>query len=133
MQAKMDSLRKNKSQGTVQFGGTMRNFNSTISSNKSIGRLIPNSALHTQNYNAIPSNDIHHLTITGDYDTYMMSSNNVSLKQMSRTASQGKINVTNDFDVRTLLLPDISQSSRLKIDKSNISRFIIDKQSFLDK
>lgn len=129
----MNLLNKNKSQGTVQFGGTMRNVNSTISSNKSIGRLIPNSTLHSQNFNAIPSNDIHHLTITGDYDTYMMSSNNVSLKQMSRAASQGKINVTSDFDVRNLLLPNISQSSRLKIDKSNISRIMIDKQSFLDK
>jgi hypothetical protein len=84
-------MRKHQSQVNFQFGGTMTNFNSTITSNQSNGKLIPISGFDTQQYNTNNPDDQHHLTISGDYDTLIMSSNNATLKNMTRTASQGRI------------------------------------------
>ena len=47
--------------------------------------------------------------LTGDYETYILST--MTLKEGSRSQSQGKINVTNKgFDTKTLLLPEIEKN-----------------------
>lgn len=103
----------------------MTNFNSTISSNKSIGRLVPAGGLDSNRDNTIFPSGQNQMTLTGDYDTYIMSTANVSLKQMSRASSQGRITQnTKKFDVKNLLLPEISQGRRLKIEKSRLSNIL---------
>ena len=126
--------KRNASQGNLQFGNTMPNFNfnSTITSERTDGKLVlnsaMNSAMNSQQLNTILPNDQHILTVTGDYDT-METGNGNMFRKVNRAVSQGRINIEKNFDVSTLFLPDIRRRSKLKIDKSQISQMIFDKPS----
>lgn len=66
------------------------------------------------------------MTLTADYDTYMMSSI-YSLRETGRAASQGKINVVKkDFDPKILVLPNIDSKW---MDRSLVPQHLFDKSS----
>lgn len=74
---------------------------------------------------SLPPSDRHHLTVTGDYETYMMSSN-LTFKEGSRNTSQGKINLEKkNYDVKELLLPKISANSKKRMNKSISAQFLM--------
>ena len=59
------------------------------------------------------------LTLTIEYDTYMGTT--MTFKELSRTQSQGKINVSKkNFDAKTLLLPEIDRKKRKQGFKSTL-------------
>jgi len=105
------------SQPNLQFGGTGTNFNSTLNSNRNTSRLGLQSAMNIQDTVILP-NDRNMLTLTAEYDTYMMSSiysqkgNNHSTSRVgSSAANKGKINVMkNDFNMKSLILPAVDNT-----------------------
>jgi hypothetical protein len=126
-------MRKNVSQSNLQFGQSTMGFDSTLLSGQSTGRLNVHSAMNIPQMNAIMPHERHYITISGDNDTYMMNST-YSLRGTGRAASQGKINLENkNFDIKTLLLPNINTKGQRNLDKSQTSQMFFDKQSVLFK
>ena len=88
-------------------------------------RVHAGAGLNPHHIGSIPPTDRHHLTVTGDYDTYMMSSN-ISFKDGSRNVSQGRINLEKkNYDVKELLLPKISEETKKRMNKSISNQFLM--------
>eukprot|EP00345_Euplotes_harpa_P009022 CAMPEP_0168352636 /NCGR_PEP_ID=MMETSP0213-20121227/22708_1 /TAXON_ID=151035 /ORGANISM="Euplotes harpa, Strain FSP1.4" /LENGTH=217 /DNA_ID=CAMNT_0008363963 /DNA_START=25 /DNA_END=674 /DNA_ORIENTATION=- len=108
----------------------LQNIGNIFPTERHVEKINPQNVMNLQNIGNIFPTERHHLTVSGDYDTYMMSSN-VSLKEGSRAASQGKINIEKkDFDVKTLILPEIATGSKNHLHNS-ISTQILDHGSML--
>ena len=107
------------------FGGTQTNFNTSAQSSiQGTARQDPGTIFISPENGTIMPSDRNHLTITGEYDTYMITSR-LSHKDGSRAASQGRINIEKkNFDIKTLILPKIPSTSKARINKSNSTQHL---------